>query len=174
MSQKSSLVEYPPLSETAEKLCDMVARGYSTQDAGKLLNLSEATAKEYRRRGRSRIRDIAIERLSEATPVAVGKLVDLLNADSEAVRLNAINRVLAADGLDVVQKHEYRDMTDASLNSALLSLFGGDIAKVSQVLVLLQTQEKVVSSTLTSAALTGVAFADEALVDATLVAGGTD
>ena len=117
---------------------ELIARGTPTAVAATACNYSERTGQEYRRQDRLEIRALAVEALTEHVPVAVQELLRLAtNSVSDAVKLNAINRILAADGLDVVQRHEIRELSDQALDDQLLQACGGDKSKVAAILDIL-------------------------------------
>ncbi len=124
--------------ENRNRFRELIARGTPTAVAGAACNYTERTAQEYRRQDRAEIRALAVEALTEHVPIAVRELLKLAtNSVSDAVKLNAINRILAADGLDVVQRHEIRELSDQALDNQLLQACGGDQSKVDAILDIL-------------------------------------
>ena len=124
--------------ERRELFQERIASGMSTADAAELANYTIRTAQEYRRQDRDIIRSLAVEQMTDHVPVAVRELRNLVTgSDSDAVRLNAINRILAAAGLDTIQRHEIRELSDSALNEQMLQACGGDKSKMEAILDIL-------------------------------------
>ena len=124
--------------ERRDRFDSLIARGYSTTDAGQLCNYSDRTAQEYRRQDRDKIQAASVRYMIDHVPVAVQQLIQLLTqSKSDAVKLNAINRVLAAAGLDVPQKHQITSLSDAELDAQLAAAVGGDSDKAIKIMEIL-------------------------------------
>ncbi len=107
------------------KFREMIASGVSTQDAGRVCNYTEGTAREYRRRDRDIIRQLSIEHVQDLLPTAVKQLKALVeSANSEAVKLNAIARVFTQAGLDVPATVNLHTLSDQELDQKLKEALG--------------------------------------------------
>ena len=118
-----------PAEQSAEErrqhFRELIASGVSTKDAGELCGYTPRTASEYRRRDRDLIRELAIEAVTDLLPTAVKELRKLVTAAaSEAVRLNAIQRVFTQAGLDVPARLDIHTMSDSELDSKLKEALG--------------------------------------------------
>lgn len=105
--------------ERRKRFQELIVSGTSTDDAGKLCGYTPATAREYRRRDRQILHELSVEAISDLLPIAVVELRKLLRADSEAVRLNAIQRVLSQAGLDAPTVLNIRALSDAEIDARL-------------------------------------------------------
>ncbi|MHB8413990.1 MAG: hypothetical protein ACYDB1_01150 [Acidiferrobacteraceae bacterium] len=108
-----------------QKFRELIASGVSTQDAGRVCNYTEGTAREYRRRDREIIRQLSIEHVQDLLPVAVNQLRALvMSAKSEAVQLNAIARVFTQAGLDVPATVNLHTLSDQELDVKIKEALG--------------------------------------------------
>lgn len=109
--------------ERREYFDSLLAAGTPTEVAGDAVGYTKRTAQEYARQDRKHIKDLALDKLSDGVPVAIQKLLHLVeHATSEAVQLNAINRLLAANNLDTIQKVQLSTLPDHDLDSQLMAV----------------------------------------------------
>lgn len=115
----------PSAEERRQRFRELLVSGVGTTDAGELVGYTAGTSREYRRRDRAVLREMSIEAVSDLLPVAVKELAKLLTgAQSEAVRLNAIQRVLSQSGLDVPTVLDIHALSDAEIDARLHSALG--------------------------------------------------
>jgi hypothetical protein len=122
-----------------EKTLDLLSQGVKHSEIATLTGYKESTVKQYSYDYKDQIRQRAVEHLSRCVPIALGELIKLVtSATSEAVKLNAINRVLEANNMGVIHKSEIRHKTDAELDDMLTEAFGDDQTAKEQFLKLIK------------------------------------
>lgn len=137
------MIDVSAMSAPDRRACfdSLIAAGAPTAVAAVALGYTERTAQEYRRQDREKIKALAMDKLADGVPLAIQELLKLVSsAESEAVRLNAINRLLAANNLDTIQRVQLSTISDADLNERLLRACGGDQSKVQIILKALSNE----------------------------------